>query len=220
MFGRSFIAFLTIFVSQAAFAFYNPEIGRWANRDPILEAGGINLYNYVCNNPISFVDPFGLDIAVIWNGPTSGNPAGHIAIAITGQGVWSYYNNTPGGTDLDAYLNGQIPRRNSKVYVIPTTPEQDAAALDAFKKSKQKPYSWYKHNCANVVNDALDAAKIPYPDWKPALPTDPPPVYWPEDPNQTALRAQGAPNSVEHNFPKNTPIPPDIATKFKPFNKP
>jgi hypothetical protein len=91
---------------------------------------------------------------------------------------------------------------------------------DSSKKPKRKPYSWCKHNCAYVVNDALDAAKIPYPDRTPALPTDPPAVYWPADPNQTALRARCAPNSREYNFPKNTPIPADIGKVLKPFNKP
>jgi hypothetical protein len=34
---------------------------RWLNRDPIGEAGGINLYGFVANNPVNFVDPHGLD---------------------------------------------------------------------------------------------------------------------------------------------------------------
>jgi hypothetical protein len=33
----------------------------WLNRDPIGEAGGINLYGFVGNNPVNFVDPDGLD---------------------------------------------------------------------------------------------------------------------------------------------------------------
>jgi hypothetical protein len=32
----------------------------WPNRDPIEEAGGINLYGFVANNPINAIDPFGL----------------------------------------------------------------------------------------------------------------------------------------------------------------
>ncbi len=40
--------------------FYMPEMARWPNPDPIGEAGGINLYGFVGNNPVNFVDTFGL----------------------------------------------------------------------------------------------------------------------------------------------------------------
>jgi RHS repeat-associated protein len=40
--------------------FYEPSLSRWLNQDPIGENGGINLYRFVGNSPVSRTDPFGL----------------------------------------------------------------------------------------------------------------------------------------------------------------
>jgi RHS repeat-associated protein len=42
------------------FRFYGPGPHRWLNQDPIREAGGLNLYGFVGNNPVSRIDPLGL----------------------------------------------------------------------------------------------------------------------------------------------------------------
>lgn len=39
---------------------YDPKTGRFTSEDPIGLAGGINLYAYAGNNPVTFSDPFGL----------------------------------------------------------------------------------------------------------------------------------------------------------------
>jgi len=76
---RRFIQLCTITITflaiQSAFAFYNPQVGRWANRDPIHEFGflalkggklgfhigsELNLYTFVGNNPNSYIDVAGL----------------------------------------------------------------------------------------------------------------------------------------------------------------
>jgi len=60
------------------FRFYMPGLGRWLNRDPIEEAGGLNLYGFVGNDPInegdllgltSFGAQVGINVELGWNRP-------------------------------------------------------------------------------------------------------------------------------------------------------
>jgi RHS repeat-associated protein len=60
---------------------YEPGTGRWLSRDPIEEVGGINLYAYVENNPLTYTDPTG---EFGWAGAIYGGIAGGIGGYITG----------------------------------------------------------------------------------------------------------------------------------------
>ena len=51
--------------------FYSSGLGRWINRDPIAEAGGLNLYGFNHNSPPNYVDPYGrvpvvVAVAAVW----------------------------------------------------------------------------------------------------------------------------------------------------------
>jgi RHS repeat-associated protein len=43
------------------FRYYDAQLQRWLNRDPIAESGGINTLRFVRNNPIRSIDPYGLN---------------------------------------------------------------------------------------------------------------------------------------------------------------
>jgi len=68
--------------------YYSPDMGRWLNRDPIEEQGGINLYGFVGNDPVNRWDYLGLDerTLVVAMGPDIGegisiseqNPSVHV----------------------------------------------------------------------------------------------------------------------------------------------
>jgi RHS repeat-associated protein len=59
-------------VHYYGYRYYQPEIGRWANRDPIAERGGRNLYGFVRNSPVIFTDYQGYGL----NDPPSSLPTG------------------------------------------------------------------------------------------------------------------------------------------------
>jgi RHS repeat-associated protein len=45
--------------------YYSPDLGRWLSRDPIEELGGLNLYGFSINNPVSYFDFLGLEWKVV-----------------------------------------------------------------------------------------------------------------------------------------------------------
>ena len=59
----------------SGFRFYDPSLQRWINQDPIGEAGGINLYGFVGNDPVNLVDPDGRDPMFSMGGGNNAPPS-------------------------------------------------------------------------------------------------------------------------------------------------
>jgi len=56
--GREYDAATGLYYFRARW--YSPETGRWLSKDPIGISGGLNMYAFCGNNPVNFIDPFGL----------------------------------------------------------------------------------------------------------------------------------------------------------------
>ncbi len=65
------------------FRYLHPMLGRWLSRDPIGESGGINLYAYVGNNPVQYLDPLGTSFWSSFGSGFAGGLATGMVVAAT-----------------------------------------------------------------------------------------------------------------------------------------
>ncbi|MDP3222486.1 MAG: RHS repeat-associated core domain-containing protein, partial [Rubrivivax sp.] len=148
------------------FRYYEPETGRYISSDPIGLGGGVNVWGYVEQNPLSFVDLMGLYVTVIFYPGASG--FGHIGIGVSSNITVGFYpiNTASNSRVLDGLpvpgvmkLDERIP---TKSLIISTTPEQDQAIQAAINRRSAFPSSYrlYDRNCATTVRDALRSGGI------------------------------------------------------------
>ena len=153
------------------FRTYDPSIGRYTQSDPVGLEGGLNVYGYVLQNPMKYVDPFGLDIIVTLYRGQNPNIFNHIGIgATTGQNSNRTFGAGPDtGVGMFSAVPGHIgPDGGRPMYtlIIPTTADQDAL-LNAFNDTAVNDpsfqYSLFDNSCVDYVRAGLNAAGIPLP---------------------------------------------------------
>jgi RHS repeat-associated protein len=118
---------------------YDPQTGRWTVKDPILFAGGdTNLYGYIQNDPVNWIDPDGLSSttgsAVI--GGAIGGPPGAVVGAIVstivgaaiGQSIW---NN---------WMQNEEANEEEKPCGVPTS------LLEGLVENPNRPGSWGEYD--------------------------------------------------------------------------
>jgi RHS repeat-associated protein len=151
--------------------YYNPTFGRFISEDPISFAGGINVYAYTKDSPANWIDPFGLDIVVVQYAGADGNPGGHVGIGVNTDQTVGFYPNSDWaaaaqvvfGPPTPGHIQPDDPNGNRTVentIIIPTSPDEDAAAQAYIDNFRKNPGNWYMfgRNCTFFVEKVLAAA--------------------------------------------------------------
>lgn len=99
----------------------------------------------------------GFTSIIIGNGPVPDNPFGHAALATTRNGVISFgTGDSLGTTSLNSYFSKMQPRRDSWVWVVDTTSEEEECM---FNKAKEmgKNQGLFFDNCYSRTNAIFEA---------------------------------------------------------------
>ena len=134
---------------------YDAETGRWTVKDPIGFGGGdANLYGYVLNNPLRYIDPLGLEATVyVWQ-PVGwgGSSFGHVSTDING----TTYSYGPSGMTIlptSDYLSKNSFRDGTGVTL--NIDSQQEKSLQVCLSKPQGNYSALTNNCGTPVQSCL-----------------------------------------------------------------
>lgn len=192
--------------------YYDPATARFLSADPTSPTASdtfnFNRYAYTNNNPIANIDPNGRDTLVITGGRRDGstNIFGHVAASVEGYGMASYGTNTELGSSTTQYLTEQSAVRSLTISVIPTTPAQDAKAVDFIKNNLGENTATIIDNCSVKTDLVINAAGVPVP--------------ISHFPATTLINVAAKPSVQTYFVPQNGKIPKDLQNILPRFDPP
>jgi len=159
------------------YRYYEPNLQRWLNRDPIQESGGLNLYGFVGNGPINRVDPLGLFVAAnsadyyasgqaaadaMQEGAALGDALNSLAQSVnsllTDQNMWDYFAMDTDGASravepLAAGIGAGIVKIASKCPIKAANNANWFSSFSALKRAKGslKNKSRVKKRSSNIM---------------------------------------------------------------------
>ena len=160
------------------YRYYDSSNGRWLNRDPIGELGGFNIYGFVENDGINWVDSLGLEVFVGARGLNSrgGNAAVHTFVQVRSGNTNANYGGYKNGDKLAVRKNdpSDAGTPNKGFTKIPPPPgmsqaDWDKAVTDSGKrelnKSNKREYKALggdggkkSGNCNSTTSDIIEGA--------------------------------------------------------------
>ncbi|MDX2065778.1 MAG: RHS repeat-associated core domain-containing protein [Fimbriimonadaceae bacterium] len=153
--------------------YYDPSTGRFLTRDPIKD--GRNWYTYCENNPLTAVDPDGLDRLLLYENPGGVGMGSHLIIGLEdsngNKSFYGFYPSPPasgggssgssssssgGAATGPGYVNPKDkPKKRAKVSAVDITPAE-REKIEAAIRRKPMPYSVNGHNCADWAADVIE----------------------------------------------------------------
>ena len=145
---------------------YDPETGRFLQRDRIGIHASLNCYAYVTLNPTGAVDPRGLDRWIVgsahWAIVVGGDKTGYTKIELgpavstdaPAEGLFNMFLcATTGGLGGITVTSCKRPKGHPELY---TSKAQDDALREKFKDGDYHYYNLWFHNCQHFANKYFD----------------------------------------------------------------
>ncbi len=142
---------------------YDAQLGRYLQSDPIGLAGGVNTYAYVGGNPVSNIDPTGLDATVCLYGGVTG----HVGIGInssTTVGLYPKDGYTPLGVITGTPGEIKVDTKSPEACkTISTSADQDKKMSKAIAQAQSSipSYRVVGNSCVNFVQSVLSKGGVP-----------------------------------------------------------